>query len=105
MKIDGRTISKDTREHLQKVAISRVQAGEHPEVVIESLGLSSSTIYLWLAKYRAGGWDALKDKKGVGGGRPQKLSPKQIKWIYSAITAGDPRAPTVAIATRLNRVR
>ena len=46
MKIDGRKISKEAREYLQKVGITRVQNGEHPEVVIESLGLSSSTIWM-----------------------------------------------------------
>ena len=91
MKQDGRKLSKSARENLQKIAISRVQDGEHPETVIESLGLSASTIYRWLSKYRAGGWNGLKDQKGKGGGRPRKLSASQIKFVYKAVTGGDPR--------------
>lgn len=91
MKQDGRKLSKSALENLQKIAITRVQSGEHPERVIESLGLNAVTIYRWLAKYRNGGWDALKVHKGKGGGRPRKLTSKQIKFIYSAVTGGDPR--------------
>ena len=91
MKQDGRKLSKEALENLQKIAITRVQDGEHPEEVIQSLGLSIATVYRWLALYRAGGWNALKNSKGQGGGRPQKLSSKQIQWIYKAVTGGDPR--------------
>ncbi len=91
MKQDGRKLSKSARENLQKIAITRVQSGESPETVIASLGLSESTIYRWLARYRSGGWDALIDKKGKGGGRPGKLNAQQIKFIYQAVTSGDPR--------------
>jgi transposase len=91
VKQDGRKLTKSARENLQKIAIDRVQSGEHPEDVIQSLGLSSSTIYLWLSKYRAGGWDALKDRKGLGGGRPRRISDRQLKSIYKAVTGGDPR--------------
>lgn len=91
MKQDGRKLSKSARSNLQYIAISRVHSGEHPEVVIKSLGLSASTIYLWLSKYRVGGWGALKDRKGDGGGRPRKLTASHIKFIYKAVTGGDPR--------------
>ena len=63
MKQDGRKLSKSARENLQKIAITRVQNGEGPEAVINSLGLTVPTIYRWLALYRSGGWGALKDKQ------------------------------------------
>lgn len=91
MKIDGRKITKDAREHTRKIAIQRVHSGECPEEVIASLGMSRSTIFDWLAKYRSGGWNALKDNKGKGGGRPKKLSGSQIEAVYKAVTSGDPR--------------
>lgn len=98
MQTDHRKVSPDTLEHVRVLAVKRVQSGESPEVVTESLGLARATIYTWLARYRSGGWDALKVKKGQGGGRPQKLNGKQIQYIYRAITGGDPRQQSFEFA-------
>jgi transposase len=57
---DARKLDHATLEELRKRAVGRVQAGESPEVVTRVLGLNRSTIYIWLAQYRRGGWDALK---------------------------------------------
>jgi len=53
------------------------------------LGFVRACIYNWLARYRAGGWHALRSGKGTG--RPKKLSGKQIVWIYRTIRDKDPR--------------
>ena len=58
MKHDGRSLDHKTLEEIRMRAVERVQAGESPEVVIAALGFSRSCIYTWLARYRAGGWDA-----------------------------------------------
>lgn len=91
MKTDYRKTTPSVLEHTRTLAVKRVQNGESPEAVTASMGLSRPSIYSWLAKYRAGGWDALKVKKGKGGGRPGKLKAKHIKFIYEAVTGGDPR--------------
>jgi transposase len=64
-------------------AVQRVQEGESPERVIKTLGFSRACIYNWLARYRAGGWHALKI--GSRTGRPKKLGGKQITWIYKTV--------------------
>jgi transposase len=69
-------------------AVQQVQAGESPEVVIRALGFDARRIYEWLAKYRAGGWDALKARKAPG--RAPKLSGAQLKWIYNTVTSKNP---------------
>ncbi len=46
------------------------------------------TIFDWLARYRNGGWDALKE--GSRRGRPRKLSGEDMQWVYEAITMGRP---------------
>jgi transposase len=48
-------------------------------VVAQALGINRTTIYDWLAKYRRGGWNALKAKPVPG--RPPKLSGHAIKWV------------------------
>jgi len=46
------------------------------------------TIFDWLARYRSGGWHALNE--GSKSGRPQKLSAKNMQWVYNAVTKGNP---------------
>lgn len=88
-KRDGRTIDHKAMEEIRVRAVQQVQSGENPEVVIKALGFHRSCIYEWLAQYRAGGWLALRSRRG-GGPKP-RLSGKQIQWIYRTITLGDPR--------------
>lgn len=88
-KTDGRKLSSQVMEEIRKRAVERVQAGESPEVIIRTLGFARACIYNWLAKYRAGGWDALKAGKRPG--RPRKLNGSQIKWVYFLVCEGDPR--------------
>ena len=70
-------------------AVQQVQAGADPEVVIKALGFHRSCIYEWLAKYRAGGWHALKARKAPG--RKPILQAREIRWLYNAVTQKDPR--------------
>jgi transposase len=87
-KIDGRKLSHGTLEELRIRAVQAVQGGQHPEDVVRALGLGKRCIYNWLAAYRAGGYGALKAKKLFG--RPMKLSPEQIEWLYRAVAGTTP---------------
>jgi transposase len=87
-KLDGRKISPKAMEEIRIRAVQRVQAGESPETVIKTLGFARACIYNWLARYRAGGWHALRT--GSRSGRPKKLTGSQISWIYRAIRDKDP---------------
>ena len=75
-------------EEIRVRAVQRVQAGESPETVIKTLGFARACIYNWLARYRAGGWHALRT--GQRSGRPKKLNGTQIKWVYKTIRDKDP---------------
>jgi transposase len=95
-KLDGRKISPKAMEEIRVRAVQRVQAGESPEKVIKTLGFARACIYNWLARYRAGGWHALRT--GNRSGRPKKLSGAQIRWIYKTIRDKDPRQLKFAFA-------
>ena len=76
-------------EEIRMRAVERVQAGESPEIIIKTLGFARACIYNWLARYRSGGWPALKS--GKKSGRPPKQEGSQIRWVYNLVTEGDPR--------------
>jgi len=86
---DGRKLDHQTLEVLRRRAVQRVIDGAHPEEVAEALGLHRKTVYGWLAKFREGGWDALRARPVPG--RPPKLTGTQIGTLYALITGSDPR--------------
>ena len=85
---DARQLDHKTLEEIRIRAVEQVQAGESPEAVIKALGFTRSCIYTWLALYRAGGWGALKARALRG--RPMKISPAQMKWLYETVTGKNP---------------
>jgi transposase len=85
---DGRKLGPKAMEEIRARAVQRVQDGESPEVVIKILGFSRACIYNWLARYRSGGWHALRSRKQSG--RPKKLTGSQISWIYNTVRDKDP---------------
>ena len=49
---------------------------------------SLRNVFNWLARYRSGGWQALEDKSKQG--RPKKVTGDDMKWLYEAISMGNP---------------
>jgi transposase len=85
---DGRKLDHRTLAEIRRRAVERVQAGESPEAVIKVLGFSRACIYNWLARYRAGGWDALGARPVSG--RPQKITGEQMRWVYQTVAGKNP---------------
>ena len=51
--------------------------------MIETKGFSRSCIYIWLARYRQDGCDALKAPQLTA--RPVMIKAAQVRWLYRAI--------------------
>lgn len=88
MKIDGRKLAHSQLETIRFQAVAAVQAGQAPTAVARELGLYPNRVFVWLAAYRAGGWDALRARKASG--RPKRLTGPQLKWIYKTVTSKNP---------------
>lgn len=89
MRVDGRKIDHAKLEEIRFEAVRRVQAGEAPTAVARGMGLYTNRIFIWLAAYRGGGWDALRSKRAMG--RPKRLDAKKIRWVYDTVTLKNPR--------------
>jgi len=88
VKRDARKLDHKTLEEIRIRAVERVQAGESPEVVIQTLGFSRACIYNWLARYRSGGWGGLKARPLAG--RPTKMTGAQMRWLYRTVVGKNP---------------
>ena len=86
---DARALDHKTLEEMRMRAVEAVQGGQRVEMVAETMGLSRSTVFGWMAMYRSGGWGALKARPVPG--RPPKITGSQIGWIYRTIAGKTPQ--------------
>jgi transposase len=77
------------RYHKRSEAVAAVRRGEKVADVARIHGVNIATLFRWLARYRSGGEEALRE--GARAGRPRKVDGRLLRWLYSAITKGDPR--------------
>lgn len=86
---DARALDHKVLEEMRIRAVEAVQRGERVEAVAQTMGLGRTTVFGWMAQFRAGGWDALKAKPVPG--RPPKISGSQIEWIYKTVAGKTPQ--------------
>jgi transposase len=79
----------ELRYEKRRNAVDAVRAGEPVAVVARILKIPHRSLFSWLARYRHGGYDALRE--GHRSGRGRKASAEIMQWLYEAITLGEPR--------------
>jgi len=73
----------------RKEVVEAIVLREEPVALVARIyNITQRTVFLWLARYRSGGWQALHEKSRQG--RPKKVTGDDLKWLYDAITNGNP---------------
>jgi len=73
----------------RKEVVEAIILREEPIALVARLyNITQRTVFLWLARYRSGGWQALQEKSRQG--RPKKVTGEDLKWLYDAVTKGTP---------------
>jgi transposase len=81
---DARLIPDEVMDYLRRIAVRAVEEdGYSPEDVVGMLGMSRSTIYDWLKRYRAHGWDGLDTKKAPGA--EPVVTPEMDAWLKRTV--------------------
>jgi len=80
---------EESRYQKRKAVVEAVARGEKPAVVARVFNIPLRCVFHWVARYRHGGYDALREGKRPG--RPRKVNGEVMQWLYKAITLGDPQ--------------
>jgi transposase len=73
----------------RKAVVEAVQRGEAVAVVARVHGVAVSNVFRWLTWVNAKGMAGLRDD--VRSGRPSKLDPATMQWLYKTLTGGSPQ--------------
>ena len=85
---DCRRLSPEQQDEIRRRAVSMVQGGTAPSEVARQLKVGITSVFNWLARYRKGGWGALKTK--ARSGRPKKLDGAAMKFVFDLVTNKNP---------------
>lgn len=73
----------------RKAVIEAVQRGEPVAVVARVQGVPVRSVFRWLSWVEAKGRAGLRDEERSG--RPSKVNPETMQWLYNALTGGSPQ--------------
>lgn len=82
------TVREQQRYEKRRAVVEAVQRGDAVTVVARVFGVAVRSVFDWLAWYRQGGWDALREGRRTG--RPPKVCAAVMRWLYRAITRESP---------------
>lgn len=86
---DARSLPHDVLEEMRRLAIQRALTGETHAAIARSLDVHHDSVSKWVRAYRAEGEEGIASTKA--GGRPPKLTDKQIAKLRKIIIGKTPR--------------
>jgi transposase len=87
---DARKIPHEPMGYLRKLVVLAIaEKAYSPELLADIFGLSRSSIYEWLKRYRAGGWEALESRPAPGA--PPLITPEIEEWLRQTVLEKTPQ--------------
>ena len=83
------SVRSEVRYEKRRTAVEAVRNGESAATVARVMKIPVRTLFAWIARYRHGGDHSLRE--GQKSGRPRKVDAEVMRWLYKAITLGEPR--------------
>lgn len=77
------------RFNKRKAVVQAVQRGEAVALVAKLHGVAVSNVFRWLSWVQSKGMAGLRDE--ARSGRPSKIDPATLQWLYKVLTNGSPR--------------
>jgi transposase len=88
---DARKIPDQVMSYVRRSAVCAVEEKHYsPEEAADFLGISRSSIYEWIHKYREEGEEALDTQKAPGA--PLVMTPEIDEWLRKTILTSTPEA-------------
>lgn len=85
---DCRKLNPQQQEEIRRRVVQAIHDGVTPADAARTFKVCEASVFNWLARYRSGGWDALRT--GARQGRPRKLDPASLRWVYDTVTMKNP---------------
>jgi transposase len=82
-------VPRRTLEDTRRLVVHAVERGMHPDDAADIFDVGRSTVYNWIKEFREKGAAAFTVKKS--GGRPRRLSDRQLAQLRSLIVGREPR--------------
>ncbi|MDQ5908036.1 MAG: hypothetical protein QG599_127 [Pseudomonadota bacterium] len=86
---DARKIPDDVMSYLRRIAVRAVEEKSYsPELIADIFGISRSSVYDWLRRYRKKGENALDTQPAPGA--PRVITPNMDQWLRETIMESTP---------------
>lgn len=86
---DGRKLDHHTLQVMRQQAVKAAREGATVASIAAAFGVSTRTVFSWLAQFAEGGQNALLAKPIPG--RPPKISAEEMRWIAQAVRDNSPQ--------------
>lgn len=86
---DGRKLDHHTLQVMRQQAVKAVREGATVASIAAAFGVSTRTVFSWLAQFAEGGQNSLLAKPIPG--RPPKINADEMRWIAQAVRDNSPQ--------------